>query len=66
MSEPRKSLDAGTIINLLATVALPVAVELLDIFYRGGEVTPEAWISLRGKIKTDFDTLVPARPPVAG
>jgi len=66
MSEPRKSLDAGTIINLLATVALPVAVELLDIFYRGGEVTPEAWIGLRGKIKTDFDVLVPARPPVAG
>jgi hypothetical protein len=61
MSEPRKSLDAGTIINLLATVALPVAIELLDIFYRGGEVTPETWIGLRGKIKTDFDVLVPQK-----
>lgn len=59
---PAPKLGAGLILTLIEQVGAPLAMELVDLYFRNGEVTAETWSTLRTKIRTPFDSLVPQRP----
>lgn len=61
-TDPKPRLDAGTILTLIVEVGLPLASDLIDLFYRAGSVSADDWTALRAKTRTPFDDLVPARP----
>ena len=63
MSDPNApKLGAGTILTLITEVGAPLAGELIDLYFRNGEVTAADWQTYRAKARTPFDSLVPQRP----